>query len=68
MEGGTVISAAVEGIVDEAVVRKLIAHAHGTPGDVYGRQGKSFLRQKLATMLRDSGSRSATRRASSGMR
>ena len=48
MAGGTVISAAVEGVVDEAVVRKLIAHAGATPGDVYGRQGKSFLRQKIA--------------------
>src|SRR2546426_5497626 len=48
MAGGTVISAAVEGIVDEAVVRKLIAHADATPGDVYGKQGKSFLRQKIA--------------------
>lgn len=49
MTGGAVISAAVEGIVDEAVVRKLIAHADATPGDVYGRQGKSFLRQKIAS-------------------
>lgn len=49
MAGGTVISAAVEGIVDEAVVRKLIAHADATPGDVYGRQGKSFLRQKIVS-------------------
>ena len=48
MAGGTVIAAAVEGIVDEAVVRKLIAHAGATPGDVYGRQGKSFLRQRIA--------------------
>ncbi len=42
------ISAAVEGIVDEAVVRKLIAHAGATPGPVYGKQGKSFLRQRIA--------------------
>lgn len=48
MENGTVISAAVEGIVDEAVVRRLIAHAGGTPGAVYGRQGKSLLRQRIA--------------------
>ena len=48
LAGGTVISAAVEGIVDEAVVRKLIAHADATPGDVYGKKGKSFLRQKIA--------------------
>ena len=42
-----VISAAVEGIVDEAVVRKLIAHAGGQPGTVYGKNGKPFLRQKI---------------------
>lgn len=48
MADGIVISAAVEGIVDEAVVRKLITHADATPGDVYGKQGKSFLRQKIA--------------------
>ena len=48
MADGIVISAAVEGIVDEAVVRKLIAHADATLGDVYGKQGKSFLRQKIA--------------------
>jgi hypothetical protein len=48
MAAGIVISAAVEGIVDEAVVRKLIAHADATLGDVYGKQGKSFLRQKIA--------------------
>ena len=48
MANGTVISAAVEGIVDEAVVRRLIAHGGGTPGAVYGRQGKSLLRQRIA--------------------
>jgi hypothetical protein len=48
MGDGAVISAAVEGIVDEAVVRKLIAHAGATPGDVYGKQGKAFLRQRIA--------------------
>jgi hypothetical protein len=42
------ISAAVEGIVDEAVVRKLIVHVGATPGPVYGKQGKSLLRQKIA--------------------
>ena len=44
----TVISAAVEGIVDEAVVRTVIAHAGATTGDVYGKQGKAFLRQRIA--------------------
>jgi len=48
MAHGTVISAAVEGIVDEAVVRTVIAHAGAAVGDVYGKQGKEYLRQKLA--------------------
>ena len=48
MANGIVISAAVEGLVDEAVVRKLIAHAGAAPGSVYGRQGKSLLRQRIA--------------------
>lgn len=48
MAGGIVVSAAVEGIVDEAVVRRLIAHGGATIGAVYGRQGKSFLRQRIA--------------------
>lgn len=47
MANGIVISAAVEGIVDEAVVRKLIISAQATPGPVYGRQGKASLRQKI---------------------
>lgn len=45
---GTVIHAAVEGVVDDAVVRRLIALAGGTPGTVYGKQGKALLRQKVA--------------------
>lgn len=48
MANATVISAAVEGIVDEAVVRKLVGHAGGMLGDVYGKQGKSFLRVRIA--------------------
>lgn len=43
----TIISAAVEGDVDEAVVRRLITHAGGQPGSVYGRSGKPALRQKI---------------------
>ncbi|MCL6508155.1 MAG: hypothetical protein K6T59_14155, partial [Bryobacteraceae bacterium] len=41
------ISAAVEGIVDEAVVRRLIAFTGGHPGPVYGKNGKGALRQKI---------------------
>ena len=42
-----IISAAVEGIVDEAVVRRLVAHAGGRTGTVYGKKGKAHLRQKI---------------------
>ena len=42
------ITAAVEGNVDEAVVRRLIEHVGGTPGPVYGRNGKDHLRQRIA--------------------
>jgi hypothetical protein len=41
------ISAAVEGIVDEAVVRRLIACAGGHPGPIHGKNGKLALRQKI---------------------
>ena len=44
---GVVISAAVEGIVDEAVIRRLIAHAGAASDAVYGRQGKRHLRQRI---------------------
>ena len=43
----TVISAAVEGDIDEAVVRKLVAHAGGQIGTVHGRNGKSSLRKQI---------------------
>jgi len=41
------ISAAVEGIVDEAVLRRLIACAGGHLGPVHGKNGKPALRQKI---------------------
>ena len=47
MANALAISAAVEGIVDEAVIRKLIVLAGANPGNVYGRQGKPFLRQRI---------------------
>jgi hypothetical protein len=47
MTGLVVVSAAVEGIVDEAVVRKLIVQAGGRPGTVYGKNGKPFLRRQI---------------------
>lgn len=47
MPGLVIISAAVEGVVDEAVVRRLIVHAGGTAGAVYGKNGKNALREKI---------------------
>jgi hypothetical protein len=43
----SVICAAVEGTVDEAVVRKLIEHVGGVAGDVHGRKGKAHLRKRI---------------------
>ena len=42
-----VVSAAVEGDIDEAVARKLIMFVGGSPGAVYGRSGKDSLRRKI---------------------
>jgi hypothetical protein len=47
MKGTVIISAAVEGIVDEAVARKLITEAGGRPGTIYGKNGKPFLRRHI---------------------
>jgi hypothetical protein len=42
-----VISSAVEGIVDEAVVKRLIVEAGGEIGSIYGKRGKSLLKQRI---------------------
>lgn len=42
-----VVTAAVEGVVDEAVVRRLVEHVRAVPGDVYGRNGKPHLRERI---------------------
>lgn len=42
-----ILSAAVEGAVDEAVVRKLISQAGGQTGSVYGKNGKPELLQRI---------------------
>ncbi len=47
MDVALTIHAAVEGIVDEAVARKLIIEAGGSPGTFYGKRGKPFLHQKI---------------------
>ncbi|MBL7177839.1 MAG: hypothetical protein ISS66_18615 [Desulfobacteraceae bacterium] len=47
MTNPVVISAAVEGILDEVVLRRLIESLGAFPGSVYGKNGKSFLLEKL---------------------
>lgn len=42
------ITAAVEGNVDEAVIKRIIEHIGATPGPIYGRNGKNFIRQRIA--------------------
>lgn len=49
MPNGIVISAAVVGVVDEAVVRRLAPHVGATLQDVYGKNGKRLLRQRIAS-------------------
>ena len=44
----TAISAAVEGALDEAVVGRLVRHVGATLGTVYGKNGKPFLRDRIA--------------------
>jgi len=42
------ISGAVEGLLDEAVLRRLAAEVGAQVATIYGRQGKSHLRERLA--------------------
>ena len=50
MPGGSsvVVSGAVEGLLDEAVLKRLIAHAGGQAGAIYGKQGKVQLLRRLS--------------------
>jgi len=41
------IQSAVEGLLDQAVVQRLIKEADAVPGEVYGRRGKDYLRQRV---------------------
>lgn len=41
------MAVAVEGILDEVIVRRLISDRGGLLGPVYGRQGKNYLHQKI---------------------
>jgi hypothetical protein len=42
------VSAAVEGLVDEAVAKRIITEAGAIPGPVYGKNGKAGLRDRIA--------------------
>ena len=48
MSGPVVIHGAVEGVVDEAVLRRLVKEIGAISGPIYGKNGKSFLLQKLS--------------------
>jgi len=41
------VSLLVEGIVDEAVIRRVVEHVGLTCGTVYGKKGKAYLRKRL---------------------
>ena len=47
MPNSAVISAAVEGFVDEAVLHRLLLHVGAMPGPVHGKNGKPHLRQQM---------------------
>ena len=42
------ISSAVEGSLDEAIISRLIRHVGARPGTVYGKNGKPFLKHRIA--------------------
>jgi hypothetical protein len=49
VSGPVVIHGAVEGMVEEAVLRRLVEEMGAMAGPVYGKNGKPFLLQKLST-------------------
>jgi len=46
-DGRPVFSGAVEGLLDEAVLRRVIAHVGGRAGSIYGKKGKSHVLRRL---------------------
>lgn len=42
------ITAAIEGDLDEAVIRRLLIHSQLVPGDIYGKIGKRHLHDKIS--------------------
>jgi hypothetical protein len=47
MDARIIFSGAVEGMADEAALRRIIEHTHNEVGTVFGRSGKSDLRSHL---------------------
>ncbi|MDQ7781395.1 MAG: hypothetical protein RDU20_00855 [Desulfomonilaceae bacterium] len=47
MPGAVVISAAVEGIVDESVIRRLVTYVGAIPGSICGKTGKQDIRLRI---------------------
>ena len=47
-----IISAAVEGVMDEVVLRTLIQHVGAQPGGFYGKHGKQYLSKYFQAYLR----------------
>jgi len=45
--GHSVVFAAVEGVLDEVVLRRLLADVGARPAAVYGKQGKQRLRERI---------------------
>jgi len=48
VSGPVIIHGAVEGMTDEAVLRRLVKEIGARAGPVYGKNGKSFLLEKLS--------------------
>lgn len=46
-QSSILISGAVEGPVDEAVLRRLLSHVGAMPGPIHGKNGKQHLHQQL---------------------
>ena len=47
-----IISAAVEGVMDEVVLRSLIHHVGAQPGGFYGKHGKQYLLKYIQAYVR----------------
>ena len=42
------VSGAVEGVVDEALLRALLRYVGALPGPIYGKNGKAYLMERLS--------------------